>query len=102
MCIRDRLYYAAFEGQRSAARALYELGARGTLMARKAAERGRVSEHVSHTCKQMQYLIFCGMMCEMAGFRATIASHFDAVIGAPAAAALAAATRLTAARRQKR
>ena len=75
------LQYAAYCGQRSACRALYEMGARGTAAARRDGEAGRRGPHVVHMTEQMAYLIFCGMACEMAGFAKTVAEQYDSVAG---------------------
>jgi ankyrin repeat protein len=70
---------AAFRGQRSAVRALYELGARGTAAARQAAIDGRKAPSLLLQVEQMRYFIFCGMHCQMEGFMATIAEQFDSI-----------------------
>lgn len=76
---RTPLMYAAYNGQRSAVRALYELGARGTAAARAAGLRGRQSPQLLHQIDTMQYFVFCGMKVQMAGFLGTIDEQFKAI-----------------------
>jgi ankyrin repeat protein len=70
---------AAFRGQRSAVRALYEMGARGTAAARQAGVDGRKAPGLLQQIDSMRYFVYCGMHCQMEGFMATIAEQFDSI-----------------------
>ena len=73
------LWFAAFNGQRSATRALFELGASGVAAARAAGVAGRSAPRLLHEIEQMHYFVFIGMRAQMAAFLATIDEQFAAI-----------------------